>query len=66
MRELIDAVYRFLQFIFPKLICFPTAAESELRFHNGKGIQKKEGCHRDNQSFQLTLKSNTMKNTMQR
>ena len=29
-------------------------------------IQKKEGCHRDNQSFQLTLKSNTMKNTMQR
>ena len=27
---------------------------------------KKEGCHRDNQSFQLTLKSNTMKNTMQR
>lgn len=42
MRELIDAVYRFLQFIFPKLICFPTAAESELRFHNGKGIQKKK------------------------
>ena len=26
---------------------------------------KKEGCHPDNQSFQLTLKSNTMKNTMQ-
>lgn len=42
MRELIDAVYRFPQFIFPKLICFPTAAESELRFHNGKGIQKKK------------------------
>ena len=30
-----------------------------------KGIYKKEGCHPDNQSFQLTLKSNTMKNTVQ-
>ena len=26
---------------------------------------QKEGCHPDNQSFQLTLKSNTMKNTVQ-
>jgi len=32
---------------------------------NSDSNNKKEGCHPDNQSFQLTLKSNTMKNTMQ-
>ncbi len=30
------------------------------------GYKAKKGCHPDNQSSLLTLKSNTMKNTVQR
>ena len=38
---------------------------SELLFYYKHCVEKKEGCHPDNQSF-INLKSNTMKNTMQR